>query len=62
MQTAETPFFTKLAAELFTEEERRELIDFLAANPLVSDEIPGAAAFARFDLARRARANVVERG
>lgn len=42
MQTvAETPLFIKQAAELFTEEERKELIDFLAANPLVGDEIPG---------------------
>ncbi|WP_234897140.1 addiction module toxin RelE [Sinorhizobium medicae] len=43
MQTvAETPLFIKQAAELFTEEERRELIDFLAANPQAGDEIPGA--------------------
>lgn len=42
MQTvAETPIFTKQAAELFTEEERTELIDFLAPNPEVGDEIPG---------------------
>ena len=42
MQTvAETPLFTKQAAELFTEEERTELIDFLATNPEVGDEIPG---------------------
>ncbi|TJW31626.1 MAG: addiction module toxin RelE, partial [Mesorhizobium sp.] len=32
MQTvAETPLFIKQAAELFTDEERTELIDFLAA-------------------------------
>ena len=30
------------AAELFTDEERKNLIDFLAANPQVGDEIPGA--------------------
>ncbi|CAN7715109.1 type II toxin-antitoxin system RelE/ParE family toxin [Rhizobium sp. LjRoot98] len=42
MQTvAETPLFVKQAAELFTEEERKELIDFLASNPAVGDEIPG---------------------
>ncbi|TIO70151.1 type II toxin-antitoxin system RelE/ParE family toxin [Mesorhizobium sp.] len=39
---AETPLFIKQAAELFTEEERTELIDFLAANPQAGDEIPGA--------------------
>jgi hypothetical protein len=38
---AETPLFIKQAAELFTEDERKELIDFLAANPLVRDAIPG---------------------
>jgi hypothetical protein len=43
MQTvAETPLFIKQAAELFTEDERKELIDFLAANPQAGDEIPGA--------------------
>jgi mRNA-degrading endonuclease RelE of RelBE toxin-antitoxin system len=38
---AETPLFIKQAAEVFTE-KRRELIDFLAANPQAGDEIPGA--------------------
>lgn len=42
MQTvAETPLFIKQAAELFSEDERKELIDFLAVNPQVGDEIPG---------------------
>ena len=42
MQTvAETPLFIKQAAELFSEDERKELIDFPAANPQVGDEIPG---------------------
>lgn len=43
MQTvAETPTFIKQAADLFSEDERKELIDFLAANPQAGDEIPGA--------------------
>lgn len=43
MQTvAEMPLFVKQAAELFTDDERKDLIDFLAANPQVGDEIPGA--------------------
>lgn len=33
--------FVKQAVELFTEDERKELIDFLAANPQAGDEIPG---------------------
>ncbi len=42
MQTvAETPTFSRQADKLFSEDERRELIDFLAANPLAGDEIPG---------------------
>lgn len=38
---AETPIFTRQTEKLFTEDEKRELIDFLAENPLVGDEIPG---------------------
>lgn len=42
MQTvAETPTFTRQANKLFTENERRELIDYLAEHPLAGDEIPG---------------------
>ena len=42
MQTvAETPTFTRQADKLFSEGERRELIDYLAENPLAGDEIPG---------------------
>jgi hypothetical protein len=42
MQTvAETPTFTRQAGKLFDEDEKRELIDFLAENPLAGDEIPG---------------------
>lgn len=42
MQTvAETPTFSRQAEKLFNEEEKRELIDFLAENPLAGSEIPG---------------------
>ena len=42
MQTvAETPTFTRQADKLFTEEERRDLIDHLAENPLAGEEMPG---------------------
>ena len=42
MQTvAETPLFSRQADKLFTEDERRDLIDYLAENPLAGDEIPG---------------------
>ena len=40
MQTvAETPTFSRQADKLFSEDEKRELIDFLAANPLTGDEM-----------------------
>ncbi|MBP8308246.1 MAG: type II toxin-antitoxin system RelE/ParE family toxin [Burkholderiaceae bacterium] len=38
---AETPIFTRQTEKLFTDDEKRELIDFLAENPLAGDEIPG---------------------
>ena len=42
MQTvAETPLFYRQAEKLFSEEEKRDLIDYLAENPLAGDEIPG---------------------
>ena len=42
MQTvAETPTFSRQADKLFSEDERRELIDYLAEHPLAGDEIPG---------------------
>ena len=42
MQTvAETPTFARQADKLFSEDEKRVVIDFLAENPLAGDEIPG---------------------
>ena len=42
MQTvAEAPIFSRQTDKLFSEDEKRELIDFLAENPLAGDEIPG---------------------
>lgn len=37
----EIPTFTRQSEKLFNEGEKRELIDFLAENPLAGDEIPG---------------------
>lgn len=43
MQTvAETPLFVKQATALFTDDERKDLIDFLATHLEAGDEIPGA--------------------
>ena len=42
MQTvAETPTFTRQAVKLFTDGEKRELINLLATDPLTGDVIPG---------------------
>ena len=42
MQTiAETPTFARQADKLFSEDERRDLINFLAENPLAGDLIRG---------------------
>lgn len=38
----ETPTFQKQATKLWTEDERFEFIDWIAANPLAGDVIPGA--------------------
>lgn len=38
---AETPTFTRQCAKIFSDEEKLELIDFIANNPLSGDEIPG---------------------
>lgn len=38
---AETPVFSRQIDKLFSEDEKRELIDYLAENPLAGDEIPG---------------------
>ena len=38
---AETPTFTRQCAKIFSDEEKSELIEYLAKNPLAGDEIPG---------------------
>ncbi|TAG78189.1 MAG: DNA-binding protein [Burkholderiales bacterium] len=38
----ETPTFQKQAEKLWTEDERLAFIDWIAANPLAGDVIPGA--------------------
>ena len=58
MQTvAETPIFTWQADKLFSEDEKRLLIEFLAQNPLSVDEIPGTGGVrkVRFAASRRGK-------
>jgi hypothetical protein len=65
MQTvAETPTFTRQAEKLFSEDEKQELITFLAENPLAGDEIPGTggvrkARFAASGRGKRGGARVI---
>ena len=56
MQTvAETPTFSRQADKLFSTDERRELIDFLAAHPLAGDEIPGTGGVRKLSFAAAGR-------
>ncbi|MEM1377979.1 MAG: type II toxin-antitoxin system RelE/ParE family toxin [Pseudomonadota bacterium] len=41
LTVAETPTFVRQTEKLFDDDQQRELIDFLAENPLAGDEIPG---------------------
>ena len=61
---AETPTFSRQADKLFSKDERREMIDFLAQNPLAGDEIPGTGGvrklrFADLGRGRRGGARVI---
>ena len=38
---AETPTFSRQTDRMFSEDEKREVIDCLSENPLAGDEIPG---------------------
>src|ERR1700694_6352723 len=40
MTVIETPFFLRKAADLLTDEEREELIEFVGLNPELGDIIP----------------------
>ena len=52
----ETPTFQKQADKVWTEDERLTFIDWIAANPLIGDVIPGAQG------ARKVRWSVAGRG
>ncbi|WP_159918333.1 DNA-binding protein [Pantoea sp. 18069] len=57
MQTViEHPTFQRQAASIWSEDERHEFIDWIAANPLAGDVIPGA------EGARKVRWSVQGRG
>ena len=65
MQTvAETPTFSRQSDKLFSEDEKRELIGFLAQNALTGDDIPGTGGvrklrFAAIGRGRRGGARVI---
>ena len=40
MTVIETPFFLRKAADLLTDEEREELIEFVGVNPELGDAVP----------------------
>ena len=56
MQTvAETPLFIAQAARLWSDEERMEVIDFLAANPEAGDVIQGTGGIRKVRVAASGR-------
>ena len=65
MQTVtETPTFMRQADRLFSKDERRELINILANNPVAGDLIPGTGGvrklrFATFGRGKRGGARVI---
>jgi mRNA-degrading endonuclease RelE of RelBE toxin-antitoxin system len=52
----ETPTFQKLAAKIWTDDERLEFIDWISSNPLAGDVIPNS------DGARKVRWSVMGKG
>ena len=52
---AETPTFTRQCAKIFSDEEKSELIEYLAKNPLAGDEIPGTGGFRKIRFAASGR-------
>ena len=64
LTVAGTPTFVRQADKLLSGDERRQLIDFLAENPLSGDLIPGTCGvrklcFATFGRSRRGGARVI---
>jgi hypothetical protein len=57
MTVAETAPFIRQAAKLWTEADRHDFVDFIAANPDAGDVIPDPADCARFAGVGRVSAN-----
>ena len=62
MTVVETPGFLRDAAAALTEEERTELVSYLAANPEVGELMPETGGAENFVGERRAEENAEERG
>jgi hypothetical protein len=55
----ETPYFMSLASQVWSDDERREFIDWISSNPMVGDVIPGAGSLRKV---RWSRQGVGKRG
>jgi hypothetical protein len=55
LTVVETPQFLRPAEKLFTNEERARLVDYLAANPTVGDEIVGSGGLRKVRFAMEGR-------
>lgn len=61
---SETPIFQKYADEVWSESERSEFINWIAANPLAGDVVPGSSGcrkvrWARQGMGKRGSARVI---
>ena len=57
----ETAPFLKRAADIWTDEERQDFVDFIASNRMAGDEIPGTGGLRKVRWSRAAWVNEVER-
>jgi mRNA-degrading endonuclease RelE of RelBE toxin-antitoxin system len=55
LTVVETPQFLRRAEKLFTDKERARLVDYLAANPTVGDEIVGSGGLRKVRFAMEGR-------
>ncbi|MBI2398965.1 MAG: transcriptional regulator [Xanthomonadales bacterium] len=53
MTVIETPMFLRYAAEVWSDDERTEFVDFIAAEPDAGDVVPGAAPLRKVRWSRR---------
>jgi hypothetical protein len=56
----ETPTFSRLAEDYWTEKERNDFVSFVAANPEAGDVVPGSGGVRKVRWSYGSRGNVAE--